>query len=257
MKEEEKMDMEPVERDPKKLYRTAFILLVVMVVGGIVILKAYEKRSKEGALDDRPSLLTKISEAKDLTFIRQDGEITNLMALKGKVLVVQSSPRSEADEVTSGIMQRLDERYAGNDDFALVTLMLDPGEADGLVEELQEKARSLGAELPKWTVGANERESLHKFIKNEFKASMLPYEREGRWFYDPSLVLIDKERHVRRAVVPQKRGGAAFVAKFDFEQAAQWDAEGIKTGTENSNVEQLEILLNDTIDRVLMEENDL
>ncbi len=249
--------MEPVTPDPKKLYRTAFILLAIMVVGGIVILKAYEKRSKEGARDDRPSLLTKISETKDLTFVRQDGEISDLMALKGKVLVVQSSPRSEKDEVTSGIMKRLSEKYAENEEFALVTLMLDPGPADGLVGELQAKAKELGAKLPKWTVGANERESLHKFIKNEFKASMLPYERDGEWFYDRSLVLIDQERHVRRAVVPQKRGGAAYVASFDFEQAAKWDLEGIKTGTENSNVEQLEILLIDTIDTVLNEEEEL
>ncbi len=54
----------------------------------------------------------------------------------------------------------------------------------------------------KWTVGMNKKETLHKFIKNEFKANLLPYEKDGKWKYNRSLVLIDKERHVRRAVVP-------------------------------------------------------
>ena len=43
------------------------------------------------------------------------------------------------------------------------------------------------------------------------------------------------------------------IATFDFEQAAAWDAKGAKTGTEHSNVEQLEILLNHTIDKLLAE----
>ena len=40
---------------------------------------------------------------------------------------------------------------------------------------------------------------------------------------------------------------------FDFDQAAAWDAKGAKTGTEHSNVEQLEILINRTIDKLLAE----
>lgn len=247
-------DLEPVKPDAKKNFITAIVLVVVMIVGGIVILKAYEKRSKEGAKDDRPSLMTQISETKDLTYIRQDGEITDLMSLKGKVLVIQSLPNSQPDEITVGVMKRLSEKYAGNDDFALVTLVLDPGAADELQAQLQSVADYLGAQLPQWTVASNERPTLHKFIKNEFKASRLPHEEGGKWLYDKSLVLLDKNRHVRRAVVPQKRGGAAYVAPFDFEMATEWDAKGIKTGTELTNVKQLEVLLEDTIDIVLAEE---
>jgi hypothetical protein len=112
----------------------------------------------------------------------------------------------------------------------------------------------LGADLPQWTVASNERPTLHKFIKNEFKANQLPYEKDGEWKFDRSLFLIDKDRHVRKAVVPQKRGGAPYVASFDFEQAYKWDVERIKTGTDHSNVEQLEVLLGDTIEILLKEE---
>ncbi len=246
--------MEPVRPDPKKLRRTAWILVAVMVVGGALILKAYEKRTREGEGDDRASFVTQISGQKDLTFIRQDGEVEDLMSLKGKVLVVQSLPRSQPDAMTTGVMRRLSERFAEEEDFALVTLMLDPGKPEELKRELEMLAGELGAELPQWTVATNDRETLHKFIKNEFKAHTLPHEADGGWVYDTSLVLIDRNRHVRRAVIPQKRGGAAYVAAFDFAQAKGWDDKGIKTGTTRTNVEELEELLGKTAEALLAEE---
>lgn len=245
--------LEPVTPDPKKLRRTAWILVVIMVVGGFLILKAYEKRAKEGGKDDRASFVTQISAQKDLTYVRQDGKLTDLMSLKGKVLVVQSLPQSQPDEMTTGVMRRLSEKFADVGDFALVTLMLDPGKPEGLNAELEKLAEDLGASLPQWTVASNDRPTLHKFIKNEFKANMLPHVEDGKWLYDGSLVLIDRNRHVRRAVVPQKRGGAAYVAAFDFGQAKEWDEEGVKTGTSISNVEQLEVLLGQTAEALLAE----
>ena len=247
------LNLEPATPSLKKNLITALILVVVMIVGGVVILKAYGKRSKEGASDNRPSLLTQISENKDLTFIDQAGKIRNLMSLKGKTIIVQSLPHAQPDEVTSGVMQRLAAKYSENPNVLLVTLVLDPGAAEKLQEQLAEVAKNLGAELPKWTVAANERPTLHRFIKNEFKAGILPHQNAGTWIYDHSLVLIDRHRHVRRAVVPQKKGGAPYVASFDFEVAQGWDVKGIKTGTALTNAQQLEVLLGETIDSVLTE----
>ncbi len=246
--------LEPVTPDPKRNLVVALILLAVMIVGGIVILTAYEKRTSEGAKDGRPSLLTRISETKDLSYLRQDGKVTDLMALEGKVVVVQCLPQTQPDPVTVGVMKRLFETYRGNPDVALLTLVLDPWPAEKLQEQLQEVAESLGAELPGWTVASNERETLHKFIKNEFKANRMPHEEDGVWKYDRSLVVIDRNRHVRRAVVPQKRGGAAYVAPFDFDLAAEWDSQGILTKTELTNTEQLEVLLGETVETLLEEE---
>ncbi|MFD2256293.1 hypothetical protein ACFSSA_06380 [Luteolibacter algae] len=248
-------DLQPVTPDPKKLLRTALILVLIMVLGGIFILKAYQKRTKETSRENVPSFLFQISETKDLNFVRQDGKISELLALKGKVLVIQCLPQSQPDETTIGVMKRLAEKYKSRDDVALVTLVLDPGEPEQLVPQLSEVADTLGAELPQWTVASNERPTLHRFIKNEFKASMLPHEKDGKWIYDQSIVLVDRERHIRRAVVPQKRGGAPFVAAFDFEKSKQWDEEGIKTGTDLNNVEQLEVLLGETIEILLNEKS--
>lgn len=225
----------------------------MMIVGGVVILKAYEKRSKESSSDSRPSFVTRISEQKDLVFLQQDGEQKDLLSLKGKVLVVQCLASNQEDALTTPAMKRLAERYRANDSVALVTLMLDPGPSEGLKNQLVELSTKLGADLPQWAVAANERQTLHKFIKNEFKANMLPYEKDGTWRYDRSLFLIDKNRHVRKAVIPQQRGGAPYVASFDFEMAQKWDDEKLTTKTEHSNLEQLEILLGQTIDVLLKE----
>jgi cytochrome oxidase Cu insertion factor (SCO1/SenC/PrrC family) len=245
--------LEPVTPDPKKLRRTAWILVAIMFVGGFLILRAYNKHTQEGAKDTRPNLAFQISETKDLRFVRQDGQISDLMALKGKILVVQKLPLAQPDPLTIAVMKRVSERFRDNGDVALVTLMLDPGPAEGLTGQLREMAEEIGAELPQWTVASNDRPTLHRFVKNEFKATRFPHEKDGRWVYDPSIVLLDHERHVRRAVIPQKRGGAPFITPFDFEQAQEWDAKGVKTGIDLNHVEQMEVLLIETIEILLKE----
>ena len=256
-------DLEPVVPDPKKLRRTAWILVAIMFVGGFVILKAYGKRTLEAKSDDRPSFVTQISERKDLTFLRQDGKVTDLMSLKGKVLVVQSLPQAQPDDFSTDVMKRLGGKYAGKEDLVLVTLVLDPGPAKALPAQLQAVAADLGAELPQWVVGSNEKETLHKFIKNEFKANMLPYEEDGKWAYDDSLVLIDRNRHVRRAVVRKVKAdqpgvvSSNQVVTFDFRQAVEWDEKGLITGTDLSNVQRMEELLGETIETLLAEKADV
>jgi hypothetical protein len=256
-------DLEPVVPDPKKLRRTAWILVAIMFLGGFVILKAYGKRTLEAKSDDRPNFVTQISERKDLTFMRQDGKVTDLMSLKGKVLVVQSLPQAQPDEYSTDVMKRLAGEYAGNEDLVLVTLLLDPGPAEALTGQLQAAAAGLGAGLPQWVVGSTEKETLHKFIKNEFKANMLPHEEGGKWVYDGALVLIDRNRHVRRAVVPKVKVdnpdvvSSNQVVTFDFRQAVEWDEKGLITGTELSNVQRMEELLGETIETLLAEKGDV
>jgi hypothetical protein len=184
------------------------------------------------------------------------------MSLKGKVLVVQSLPQAQPEGLSIGVMKRLSGEYAGNGDLVLVTLVLDPGPAEALPAQLQSVAADLGAGLPQWVVGSNEKQTLHKFIKNEFKANMLPHEEGGKWAYDGSLVLIDRNRHVRRAVVPKVKVdqpdvvSSNKVVSFDFRQAAEWDEKGLKTGTDLSNVQRMEELLGETIATLLAEKGD-
>ena len=246
---------EPAVRDPKKLRNTALVLLGIMLLGGWLVLKAYEQWSVGQSQDDRPAVIYRITPERDLRMLRQDGKTVDLVNLRGKVIAlnVMSIRDQQAAERSLAVMKRLVEKRAADPNFALVSLIIDPIPSERLIATLADQATTQGIKLPQWWLGSNEPATLHKFIKNELKATTYPNEKSGKWDYDPSIVLIDKNGHIRRAVVPQKQGGPPFIATFDFDQAAGWDAKGVKTGTEQNNVGQLEILLNHTIDKLLAE----
>ncbi len=247
--------LEPAIRDPKKLRNTAWVLVGIIILGGWLVLKAYDRWSLQQAGDDRPAIIYRITPERDLRMLRQDGKIMDLVSLRGNVIAVNvmSLRDPQAAELSMAVMKRLAESRSGTKEFNLVSLVVDPFPSDKLSADLAESSAANGMMLPQWWLGGNEPKTLHKFIKNELKSNIYPNEANGKWLYDSSIVLIDKNGHIRRAVVPQKQGGPPFIATFDFEQAAAWDAKRAKTGTAHTNLEELEILLNKTIDKLLAE----
>lgn len=248
-------NLEPAIRDPKKLRNTAFVLVAMIFLGGWLVLKAYEKWSLSQAADDRPAIIYRITKERDLRMLRQDGKTVDLADLRGSVIALNVFSLRDPEIATRSmaVMKRLAESRDGMPNFTLISLALDPLPSEKLLATLTATAATREINLPQWWLGSNEPKTLHKFIKNELKATTYPNETNGKWDYDASIVLIDKNGHIRRAVIPQKQGGPPFVATFDFEQAARWDAQGAKTGTPHTNAEELEILLNHTIDKLLAE----
>ena len=246
---------EPARADPAKLRRTAWILVGVMVVGGFLILRAYEKMSVGQSKDSRPAMVHQIRKERDLTVIRQDGRTASLFDLRGKVVAIHcmSLARPETSRRSFAVMKRLMEAHAGSSDVVLVSLVIDAPAAEESARILKETADELGISLPQWWLATTDRRTLHKFIRNELKTSVPPHETEGVWQFETSVFLIDRDGHLRRAVVPQQRGGAPFVATFDFDQAAEWDANDILTGTDLTNEQQMEKLLHETIGLLLAE----
>lgn len=246
-------DLEPVPRDPKKLNRTAWILVAIMLIGGLLVLKAYEKWAVKQSADTRPSIVSRIPKERDLRIIRQDGKSIDLFDLRGKVWVVNVVSLKNDNALSHTVMKKMSETFAQTPDFHLVSLAVEPVPAEAVVGALAAFAEKESIALPQWWLGTNEPGTLHKFIKNELKSNVHPHEEAGKWVYDTSIVLIDRKGHLRRAVVPQRQGGPPYVATFDFEQAAKWDSEGKKTGTSLSNVQELESLLEKTIRTLLAE----
>ena len=249
-------NLEPVTPNPRKLRNTALILVAVMIVGGWLILQAYERYTASRAADERPAMNSnRLTEEKDLPVVRQDGSRAGLFDLKGKVTVIQTvsvnDPESSAR--TNAVMRRVAEHFASQPDCVLVSLVLDPGSPEQATGSLVTASEKLGAKLPQWWVATTDPKILHKYVKKELKSSVFPLEQNGKWLHDTSIVLVDRTRHLRQPVVPQKRGGPAYVAPIDFDQAAAWDAKGIKSGTGRTNVEELELLLIKTIDELLAE----
>jgi cytochrome oxidase Cu insertion factor (SCO1/SenC/PrrC family) len=247
--------LEPAIRDPRKLRRTAWLLVIFIVLGGTMIYLAYQKSAERQNQDLRPAVITRIAKEKDLRVLRQDGAQVDLLENEGKVWVAAaiSATQLESSARSLDVMRRLARRYSDRDDFVLVCLAIDSGEREILDALLAETATKLGATLPQWWVASQRQEELHKFVKNEFKATQFPHQENGKWTYDTSLVVVDRNRHVRNAVIPQKQGGPPFVARFDFDQAAGWDAKGVKSGTGRTNAEELEQRLIETIETLLAE----
>ncbi len=248
--------LEPVTPDPRKLWLTALILVGIMAVGAVLILKAYNSYTRKQSTNDRAAMNTnRLTPEKDLPLILQDGARVDLLDLAGKVILIQvvSSANPETSARTNEVMRRVAEKYAAQQDCALVSLVVDPGPAETAKDSLLKAASALGAKLPQWQVGTNDPALLHKYVKKEFKASVFPHQKDGKWVFDTSVVVVDRNGLIRQPVVPQKRGGSPYVGPFDFDQAASWDERGVKTGTERSNVQELEHLLIKTIDELLAE----
>ena len=239
---------EPAVRDPRKLRRTALILTAIMILSAIGIPYAYLKLAERQALDDTPSVKGRI--LRNFRVWRQDGSEGDLGQIDKEVYVIAPVLFSESErwKETLGVLQRLSKRYAARTDFHIVCITVDPeGEPP---EKLEEYAKELGAELPQWWLAATREESAHKFLKNVLKMETIPHQKDGKWVYDGSLVVIDRDRHIRQATIQRGKYFRENVT-FDFERAAQWDAEGRTEGLEESNVETLEEILISTIDRIL------
>lgn len=248
-------DSEPAAVHPAQLRRTAWILVAVMVAGGFFILKAYEKMTVNQSADNRPAMIHQIRKERDLTVIRQDGKTAPLFDLRGKVIAVHCILLREPQrsQRTLAVMKRLAQSPDEFPDLQLVTLAIDPPDAEASVKALGTTAENLGITLPSWWLATTEEKTLHRFIKNELKTSIPPHHKDGVWGFDSSLFLIDRDGRLRRAVVPQQRGGPPYIATFDFDQAAEWDAKGARTGTDLTNEQQLEKLLRETIGLLLAE----
>jgi cytochrome oxidase Cu insertion factor (SCO1/SenC/PrrC family) len=240
--------LEPAPRDEKKLRRTAWILVFFAIVGGVVIFMAYERYASHANQEGRPSYVGELRY--NLPVLRQDGVRVGLEELQGKVWILHSISVSQPETcaLTVRVMQELARKYQDQKDVVLISMVIDPGSPEQASEQLQVAASRLGAKLPQWWMVTTEPKVLHKYLKDKCKLGMLAHQDQGKWIYDTSLVLVDRDLKLRKAVVPQRRGGPPFVTGFDFAQASSWDAKGIKTGTDRSNVREMQKLLEDTIE---------
>ena len=255
MKRYPAQDLEPAVRDPKKLRLTGITLVVLMLVSGFGILIAYNRSAKRQAADDRSALGSGRLD-KNFRVWRQDESEAGLLDMRGDVFVISpvSFEQPEGWKTTRLVLQDLKARYGERDDFHIVMMTVDPENEPP--KKLAGYATELGAELPFWwLVGASE-ESTHKFLKNRLKGQIMPQKKDGVWDYDRSLVIVDRDRHLRQATVRAKNAKGKELnfrnpVPLDFEQAAAWDAEGRSEGLEKSNVETMKDLLYKTVDDLL------
>lgn len=254
MKRYPAQDLEPAVRDPKKLRLTAFILIGIMVVGAVLILTAYNRDAARTAEDDRPAITGRLN--KNFKVWRQDESEAGLLDLRGDVFVIVPVVFSQPEswDATRGVLLELSERYESRDDLHIVCVTQDPENEPPT--RLAEEAEKLGAELPQWWLAGSREESVHKYFKNVLKANTMAHRENGKMIYDASLVVIDRDRHIRQPTVRAKKASGKELnyrnrVTFDFEGAAEWDVQGRSEGLEKSNLETMKELLFGMIDELL------
>lgn len=241
------LNLEPAERDPRKLRRTALILLALMLVSGVGIFTAYVKYTQRTEVDNRPAFDNRLF-PHDLKVRLQDGSENGLLALDGKVWVAASVWAKNPDSWarTREVMRRIQKRYADRADFRLVCLTVDPEKETP--EVMAEVAKQTGAELPQWWFAAPvDVMTGAKYLKNNFKQNLYPHKVGDNWMYDTKIMVIDRNLHVRKAVVKNK------AIDFNFDEAARLDQSAAKTGKAVTFAELLEEKLIATIDELLAE----
>jgi len=233
------IDMEPAVRDPKKLWTTAAILVVVAVLSGVVILIAYQRLLERQTGEDRAPFLTRLE--KNFAVVRQDGSAAGLLDLTGDVwlLAPVSVEDLELSARSIAALQKMDAAFAGRGDIHFVLVTVDPDNEGP--EKLAAFGKERGMELPRWWLAAAGKEFTHTFLKNQLRFGMMPTRGEdGKWVYDPAIKLVSRERHVR--------------GSFDFNGAAAVDARMAADGKAPAYVAELEKLLERRIAE-LLEEN--
>lgn len=210
--------LEPAERDPKKLRATAIKLVLFIIFSGVVLTFAYNRYLKETSeASDRPSFLTKITEP-EVELLTSDGELRNLQDLKGKVtlaIALPSDPPPESQpslEALAEVMKAFEDR---EEKPTILAFVLDGSNTEP--QKMAEVLSEYGSEPEVLRVASNEdgKSSLRSFLKAKMRFNRTPTEENGEFDYDTRLVLLDQHLHVR--------GHPGHSRGWDFEKVAGFE----------------------------------
>lgn len=189
-------ELEPADRDPAKMRKTAVILLVVMMVGGVMIMVAYLVKRKEDLAEDRPSIRGRLTS--NLALVNDRKETVNLGQLEGSVWLATQVCLSQPDQMKRAIetMRWLEGEFAGRDDLRFVCLTIDPNR--DVPEKLAEFREELGVGDHWWFVAAGE-DPIRRYVKNQMKLGGVRVDDQGAVAFDSMVLLVDRHLHIRPA----------------------------------------------------------
>ena len=214
----DRSQLEPVERDPKKLRATAIKLVIFMILSGIALTFAYNKYlSEQSETSDRPSFLTKITDP-EVELLTADGELRNLRDLKGRVTLVitlPKEPQPESRPSLEALRKVMAHFKEAEEQPAILAFVLDGSNTEP--DKMKAVLAEYGSEPDVLRVVADQdgKSSLRSFLKAKMRFNVIPSEKEGRFIYDTRLVLLDQHLHVR--------GHPGASRGWDFEKVAEFD----------------------------------
>lgn len=230
------MDLEPAERNPAELRRTALTLVAIMIVGAAFILYAYKAHEKSKD-PHRPPITTKIT--RNLASKNQRGEFSSFSPLEGKVWFVAPFCASQLDENKHAIeiMKELDTIYQHRDDVHFVLISIEGEDLGVGPKELAEVEKTLKLDGSRWTLMTSSDTGKERgYIKDQLRLGLVSQREEGdpagQWTFPSQVALVDQSLHIRQ--------------RYDFKQAHEAQAdmeEKIKQHPELKNEKNIDLYL--------------
>ena len=208
------MDLEPAERNPAELRRTALKLVAVMIVGAVVVLTAYSIKSKEKAEANkgRPPITAKIK--RNFAAKNQEGKLVSLYDMEGKVwfAVPVCVSQLEENKHALAMMKEISAHYEGNDQIRFVAISIEGADQGVEPENLKQAMINLGIEDARWwflTTGETEKQ--RGYLKDQLRLGLVTRRDQGdpagKWKFPSQIALIDQAMHIRQ--------------RYDFREAAE------------------------------------
>ncbi|BDS08140.1 hypothetical protein NT6N_31800 [Oceaniferula spumae] len=196
------MDLEPAERNPAELRRTAIILVAIMIVGAAFVLYAYVNHEQK-ADPDRPPLVTKIT--KNFAAKNQHNKLVSFSELEGKVWFAAPICVSQLDENKHALamLKELAEIYKDNEDVRFVLISIEGVDQGVEPEDLAVAAETLGFTGPQWwllTTGDTKKQ--RGYIKDQLRLGLVSKRNDddpkGKWKFPSQIALLDRQMHLRQ-----------------------------------------------------------
>lgn len=199
------MDLEPAERNPAQLRRTAFKLVGVMIVGAAVVLTAYFIKSKQKAAANkgRPPITAKIK--RNFAAKNQDDKLVAIYDLEGKVWFAVPVCTSQLDENKHALamMKEIATHYEGNDMLRFVAISIEGVDQGVEPADLKRAMTGLGIEDSRWwflTTGETGKQ--RGYLKDQLRLGLVSArpsgDGEGKWKFPSQIALIDQGMHIRQ-----------------------------------------------------------
>ncbi|MEJ6572801.1 MAG: hypothetical protein QNL01_15870 [Akkermansiaceae bacterium] len=215
------MDLEPAERNPAELRRTAFILVGIMLIGAIAVLSAYIIKTKEQNEVNvgRPPITSKIT--RNFAAKNQDDKLVAIYDLEGKVWFAVPICVSQLDENKHALamMKEITAHYIGNENVRFVAVSIEGVDQGVKPEDMKRAMVELGIDDPRWwflTTGDTNRQ--RGYIKDQLRIGLVSPRNEGdaagKWKFPSQIALIDREMHIRQ--------------RYDFKEAREFEIKAEK-----------------------------
>jgi protein SCO1 len=187
--------------------KTRFLLLGIVVVGlGVILgtalwLKLAPHSHLAVEQNDSSNGVKQYGSVPEFTLTERDGSVVSLQQLRGKIWVADFIYTNCTDTcpLQSAMMAKLQQQYATNPDFQLVSFTVDP-ERD-TPQALTSYATKFQADRKRWYFLTGQRERIVRLMEEGFHLAVANFASDtdpaGVIGHSPRFVLVDKDARIR------------------------------------------------------------